>query len=106
MQILYVEAETASSYDEDTKWEDKLADHTILIRNGILDIDAIKHWWMQFKDESKYHPIESNCCTVIYKALEIGGATKHVPFPQHVISMPSYLRDYAFKLQEATKGTK
>jgi hypothetical protein len=56
-----VEAGTTSSYNEDTEWEGKAADCIIPIKQGKLEIAAIKTWWMQFKDKTKYHILDNNC---------------------------------------------
>ena len=98
-----VEAETASSYNQDTEWEGKTADRIIPIKKGKLDIATIKAWWMQFRDKRNYHLLGNNCCSVIYEALKRGGATKYASFPWNPISTPANLRDYALKLKEATQ---
>jgi len=98
-----VEAETASSYDQDTEWEGQAADCMIPIKKGKLDIATIKAWWMQFKDKSNYHLLGNNCCSVIYEALKRGGATKYASFPWNPISTPANLKDYALELKQATQ---
>ena len=98
-----VEAETASSYNQDTEWEGQAADRMIPIKKGKLDIATIKAWWMQFRDKSNYHLLGNNCCSVIYEALKRGGATKYASFPWNPISTPANLKDYALKLKEATQ---
>ena len=98
-----VEAETASSYNQDTEWEGKTADRIISINRGTLDLATIKAWWMQFRNKRNYHLLLNNCCSVIYGALKRGGATKYASFPWSLISTPANLRDYALKLKEATQ---
>ena len=98
-----VEAETASSYNQDTEWEGQAANRMIPIKKGKLDIATIKAWWMQFRDKSNYHLLGNNCCSVIYEALKRGGATKYASFPWNPISTPANLMDYALKLKEATQ---
>ena len=94
-----------SSYDEDAELEGCGADCMVPITRGKLDIAAIKAWWMQFKDKSNYHLLGNNCCTVIYEALKIGGATKYASFPWSLISTPANLKDYARKLEKATNDS-
>lgn len=98
-----VEAETASSYNEDTEWEGQAADCMIQIKRGILNIAAIKAWWMQFRNRSNYHLLGNNCCSVVYEALKLGGATRYASFPWNPISTPANLKDYALKLKQATQ---
>ena len=99
----WVEAGTASSYNEDTGWEDKAADCIIAIKKGKLEIAAIKAWRMQFKDKTKYHLVDNNCCTVIFKALNSGGATQYCPILWDLIATPASLKQYALKLQQVTQ---
>jgi hypothetical protein len=64
---------------------------------------AIKTWWMQFRNGGNYHLLSNNCCTVIYEALERGGAKRYVSFPWNPLSTPANLKDYALKLKQATQ---
>ena len=98
-----VEAGTASSYDDDVHLESRGADCMIPITRGKLDIATIKAWWMQFRNKGNYHLLSNNCCTVIYEALERGGAKRYVSFPWNPLSTPANLKDYALKLKQATQ---
>ena len=99
----WVEAGTTSSYNEDTEWEGKAADCIIPIKQGKLEIAAIKTWWMQFKDKTKYHLVDNNCCTVIFKALKSGGARQYYPTPWDLVATPASLKEYALELQKVTQ---
>ena len=103
MHMTSVEAETASSYNEDVEWEGKAADCVIEIPAGKLDIKAIKAWWDQFKDKSNYHILGNNCCSVVYEALKKGGATKYASFPMNPISTPANLKEYGENLKKSAK---
>jgi hypothetical protein len=98
-----VEAGTASSYNQDTEWEGRVADCIIPIKQGKLEIAAIKTWWMQFKDQTNYHLLVNNCCTVIFEALTKGGATKYYSILCNIVSTPTTLKLYALKLQQFTQ---
>ncbi|VDI53153.1 Hypothetical predicted protein [Mytilus galloprovincialis] len=98
-----VEAEPATSYDQDEEWEGKPADFIYEIPSGKLDEAAIKTWWNDFKTTNNYHIAFKNCCSAVYSALKKGGAEKIASFPMSPISTPANLKDYAEKLQKAAK---
>jgi hypothetical protein len=75
----------------------------IPITRGKLDIAAIKDWWMPFRNRSNFHLLSNNCCTVIYEALERGGAKRYASIPWHPLSTPVSLKDYALTLKKATQ---
>jgi hypothetical protein len=95
-----VEAGTASSYNQDTEWEGRVADCIIPIKQGKLEI---KTWWMKFKEEKNYHLLVNNCCTVIIEALTKGGATKYEPIFYNFGFTPPTLKLYALKLKKSTQ---
>lgn len=96
-----IDASTSPSYSEDKEAEGHDADSRITIER--LDEAAIRRWWAQFSDVSKYHILGNNCCTVVFKALKEGGAENFVKFPVQMVATPAGLNSYATKLQQATK---
>ena len=97
-----VEAETVSSYVEDVRLENKVADFIINIDKGKLNIADINDWWQQFRDNTMYHLLNCNCCTVIFQALKKGGSETFMPLELPEIATPDSLKEYAFALRERT----
>ncbi|XP_071148903.1 multifunctional-autoprocessing repeats-in-toxin-like [Mytilus edulis] len=98
-----VEAEPATSYEQDVEWEGKPADLIYEIPSGKLDEAAIKSWWNEFKTTNRYHIVFKNCCSAVYSALQKGGAEEIVSFPMSFLSTPANLKEYAEALQKATR---
>lgn len=96
-----VEASTSPSYRDDCEAEGRSANYEFTISK--LDDAAIKRWWVQFSDSSKYHLLGNNCCNVVFKALKEGGADKFVSIPWTFVATPDNLKDYSMKLQQATQ---
>ena len=97
-----VEAVTVSSYSGDVALENKDADFVFEIESGKLNIADIKDWWTKFRDNSMYHLIHCNCCTVIFEALVKGGSETFVTVKLPIIATPDSLKEYALALQEGT----
>ena len=102
LQISVREAGPPASYDEDSDWKGKAADHTCPI--PILDTVSIKVWWGNFKVRAKNHLLDTNGCTVIYEALRAGGAASYVDIPQNPLGTPASLKRYALQLKHFMEG--
>ena len=103
IQIWSVESEPANSYQQDEEWEGRPCNSYFDI--GLLDEDAIASWWSQFRNKSNYHLLGNNCCSVVYTALEKGGAGRFAS-SSGIISTPANLKSYAQKLEQATRYNK
>ena len=64
------------TYAADVKGEERDPDAVISVPN--LDEDAIKDWWVEFKDnkENVWHTTDSNCSTIVAKAIFVGGGCR------------------------------
>ena len=74
--VVSVAANQSESYDEDRQREEQEADHIFEIDE--LDEEAIVRWWAREKERNEYHLRSNNCCTMVYKALQQGGALQRL----------------------------
>ena len=67
-KILSAAAVKDRTYAADVKSEGGDPDAVISVPN--LDEDAIKNWWVEFKDnkENVWHTTDSNCSTIVAKS--------------------------------------
>ncbi len=73
---------------DDVKWPDPCAttrfdglnEPRLVISLSNVDEDAVRAWWNDFwKTSHKYNPLGLNCSTVVFQALDAGGALDDMP---------------------------
>lgn len=100
-----IRASTSVTYLEDCTSIGNNADHTFVIKDGVLNEDLVDLWWTQFSNNQQYHHLVKNYCSVIFEALKVGGVTKYVSIPQTLNFSTADLIKFITKLTNTEKPT-
>ncbi|CAG2190210.1 unnamed protein product [Mytilus edulis] len=89
------------TYTLDAKIMGREADRRITFHSDFLKEDEIKEWWYENRMLS-YGLFGRNCATIVFRALQKGGATKYQCDPEYSIWTLKRMYDYCEKLQRKT----
>ncbi|KAL3854998.1 hypothetical protein ACJMK2_014230, partial [Sinanodonta woodiana] len=73
--ILSSPASLSQNLEEDSFLEDNMQPNiTYTLPDGFINEAVISIWWGSFSSNGAYRVLDQNCCHVVFKALEAGGA--------------------------------
>lgn len=86
------------TYTEDARIMGREADRRITFHSYFLKEDELKEWWYE-NCVLSYGLFGRNCATVVFRALQKGGATTYQSDPEYSIWTVKRIYDYCEKLQ-------